>query len=362
MSEIREAILAAQKELETKEVETPAIEPVVEATPEPEVVETEKPKVERDESGKFKKKEETHEAEPEPEKAALPEATETPNEVEPEPEHQSETTKPPRALAAHLKAQWSELPDEVRKEFVRLEENSFKGVKALQQDAEMGKSLMAEIRPYEHLIKASGSTPELAVKNLFQTAAILRTGTPYEKQRALLSVAQEYGIPLNGIEQPRYDPVVEQLTKLQQQMQQNQQQQEQQAELERVNAVNSFLEEVDEKGNQKYPLDDNLAQQFFYEVTAVSEMNPNANYRERLEKAYENLSWKVPEIRNAKLTQQQAAAEAERKEKEAKALQQKKAGAVSIKGAPSTTATGSFDDLPLRDQLKMQVYGEPKRI
>lgn len=362
MSEIREAILEAQKKLEAETPETPAVEPVETETPEPAAEEAEKPKVERDESGKFKKKEEKPEVETEVEKEALPDAPETPNEVETEPEHQTETTKPPRALAAHLKAQWSELPDEIRKEFVRLEENSFKGVKALQQDAEIGKSLMAEIRPYEHLIKASGSTPEQAVRNLFQTAAILRTGTPYEKQRALLSVAQEYGIPLQGMEQPRYDPVVEQLTKLQQQMQQNQQQQEQQAESERVNAVNSFLEETDDKGNPKYPLDDSLAQQFFYEVSAVSEMNPNANYRERLEKAYENLSWKVPEIRQVKLAQQQAALEAERREKEAKALQQKKAASVSIKGAPSTTATGSFDDLPLREQLKMQVYGEPKRI
>jgi hypothetical protein len=361
MSEIREAILEAQKKLEADTPETPQIEPTVTETPEPEV-EPEKPKAERDESGKFKKKEEKSEVTHEPENEALPDAPETPNELEPEPEHQTEAIKPPRALAAHLKAKWSELPDEVRKEFARLEENSFKGVKALQQDAEIGKSLMAEIRPYEHLIKASGSTPEQAVKSLFQTAAILRTGTPYEKQRALLSVAQEYGIPLQGVEQPRYDPVVEQLTKLQQQMQQNQQQQEQQSESERVNAVNSFLEETDEKGNPKYPLDDSLAQQFFYEVSAVSEMNPNTNYRERLEKAYENLSWKVPEIRQVKLAQQQAALEAERKEKEAKALQQKKAGAVSIKGAPSTNASSSFDDLPLREQLKMQVYGEPKRI
>jgi hypothetical protein len=358
MSEIREAIEAAiassnepEQAVEQEVVETTETEPEVEAKSEPE----------RDENGRFKKKEGAEE-EAEPAQEATPEATEETEQVEPEPEPQVEQVKPPRALAAHLKAKWSELPDEVRKEFVRLENDSFKGVAALQEDARVGKALMNEITPYKPLIAAAGGTPETVVRNLLQTAAILRTGTPYEKQRAVMGIIQEYGIDLSNVQYQAPDPVLTRVQQLEQQLVQTKQQQEQQEESERINAVNSFLEEVDDKGNPKFPLDDNLAQSFYYEVLAVKETDPNAKYRDVLERAYENLSWKVPEIRQAKLAQQQAAAEAERKEKEAKSLQKKKDASVSIKGTPPSTTPASFEDLPLREQIKRQVYGGDKRI
>jgi len=358
MDTVREAIEAAVKQHEEPVTEVLAPEVTI-GEVEPEVKERE-----RDEHGKFKKKEESEpvevKTEPVTETPAI--APETPNEEQAIPEAEPDVIKPPRALAAHLKAVWSDLDPAVKKEFVRLEENSFKGVAGLQEDAKVGKSLMNEIRPFEHLIAAAGGTPETAIRNLLQTAAIFRTGTAAEKQRAVVQIIQEYGIDMGQIpQQQQTDPLYNRVQQLEQQLHQTQQQRIQQEESERVNAVTSFLEEVDTKGNQKYPLDENLEQIFYHEIAAVRKLNPNANYRDVLEKSYENVSWKVPEIREVKLAQQQAEAEAKRKEKEAQELAKKKGAAVSVTGAASPNAN-STEPSSLRDLIASQVYGDSKRI
>lgn len=342
MSDIREAIKAAIEEHnEPEKIEQPAEVIQEPLKVEPEVV--------------AKEVKETKEPLPsEPENIEQPVQEEIVQEEQP--------VKPPRALAAHLKAKWSDIDPDIKKEFVRLEENSFKGVSALQEDAKVGRSLKSIIEPYTPLIAAAGGTPETVVSNLLRTAAILRTGTPYEKQQAVYGIIQEYGIDIGNVQYQAPDPVMTRVQQLEQQLLQTKQQQEQQSELERVNAVNNFLEETDSNGNLKYPLDESLANPFYYEVLAVKETNPNAKYRDVLEKAYENLSWKVPEIRQAKLAQQQSEAEAKRKEKEAAEVAKKKGAAVSIKGTTSPSLGDNFAELPLREQLKRQVYSEPKRI
>jgi hypothetical protein len=323
-------------------------EPEVTADPEIEV----KPE-ERDEKGRFAK----NEAEAEP--VETTEAVE-PSEEIPEDEPQVEDKKPPQALAAHLKAKWSDIPPEIKNEFIRLEQASSKGVAKIQEEAKVGRSLMQEIEPYKSLIASAGGTPETAVRSLLQTAAILRTGTPAQKQNAVYSIIQEYGIQMGQMQQSQPDPYAEKIAQLEKQLQEQQQTRHQQEESVLLNTVNQFLVEADERGNPKYPLDENLEGEFGDEISAVRARNPNMAPREILEKAYERMSWKVPEIRQTLLERQQSETEAKRKEKTAQDVAKKQAAAVSIKG---NTASGAVtSETSLRDLIAGQVYGTSGRV
>jgi len=269
--------------------------------------------------------------------------------------------KPPQALAASIKAKWGELPPEIKKEFIRLEQSSAKGVVKLQEEARVGRDLMSEIEPYRALIQSAGGTPQTVVRSLLNTAAILRTGTPAQKQQAVVSIIQEYGVPMGQVpmqtETHPLETKVQQLERLLLEQQQTRQQQEQG---QIIGVVNQFLEEADEKGSLKHPLDESLEPEFADEIQAVRARNPNMSYREVLEMAYDRMSWKVPEIRQTLLERQQAEAEAKRKEKAAQEVAKKQAAAVSVKGSAANTAPSQPDSL--RSLIESQVYGNSGRI
>lgn len=343
---VRDDVLAAIE----KHNETEVVSEAPEAQ-EPEV--TEAPKEGRDDKGRFAKKEQQAPAEE-------TEAVESTEIVDPEPEPEQEAVKPPAALAAHLKAKWSEIPPELKNEFIRLEQASSKGVAKIQEEAKVGRSLMQEIEPYKGLIASAGGTPETAVRSLLQTAAILRTGSPVQKQNAVLSIIQEYGIQMGQIQQPQYDPYADKIAQLEKQLQEQQQTRQQQEESVLLNTVNQFLEEADERGNPKYPLDENLEADFGDEIAAVRARNPNMAPREILETAYERMSWKVPEIRQTLLERQNAELEAKRKEKAAQTVAKKQAAAVSVKG--NAVSGASTPEPSLREMIAGQVYGTSGRV
>jgi hypothetical protein len=341
---VREAITAAMEKHEEKEVEEVKEEVKAE---EPEKEEVKEPP----------KEEEKQEEKPE---SGDSEAESVETEDAPEAAEVKEDKKPPQALSAHLKGKWSDLPEEVKNEFIRLEHASAKGVQTLKADAQAGRSLMAEIRPYEGLIQSAGGTPETVVRNLLQTAAILRTGTTQQKQGAVLSIMQEYGIQLNGQAPAQVDPYMQEIQELRKQLEQQQQSRTQQEESVVLNTIESFLGETDDKGNPKYPLDDNLEVELVDEIASVRRKNPSKTDRQVLEQAYENVSWKVPEIRQTLIARQAADAEAKRKEKSAQEIAKKQNAGVSIKGTSATAANQK--DIPLRDLIASQVYGTDKRI
>jgi len=96
------------------------------------------------------------------------------------------------------------------------------------------------------------------------------------------------------------------------------------------------------------------------EIASIRRRNPSKTDRQVLEQAYENVSWKVPEIRQTLIQRQQAELEAKRKEKSAQDVVKKQNASVSVKGTSATVANQK--DVPLRDIIAAQIYGTDKRI
>lgn len=284
----------------------------------------------REPDGKFAKKEA-----PETPAAAAPAAPKAPAAL---PEGQGATpaaeTPPrpqiraPQGLKSELKTEWEKLDPKWQGEIDRLEKAAKAGIEKHAGMANMGQTLLAEIQPYEAMIRGAGATPQQAVRELFRTEYQLRTGTPAQKAQLIFRLAQHYGIDMSGIAQgqaPQVDPNV---TALQQRLDQMERQRQQEA-AQRTNAesahVTSTVEQFAADPKHEHFEDVRVQMGVLLESGAVK----------TLDDAYDQACWANPTIR-AKLIESQAKeAEAKRKADEREAVQAKKAAAVSVRGAPA---------------------------
>lgn len=75
--------------------------------------------------------------------------------------------------------------------------------------ARFADEIWSNMAPYADMIRAEGGTPAAAVRDLLETAAIFRRGTPAQKQQALVQIASQFNVPLPGTATPptpAFDP------------------------------------------------------------------------------------------------------------------------------------------------------------
>ncbi len=133
------------------------------------------PLQERDESGRFKAKEEGIQPGP---KSGPRQAGE----------------RAPASWRPDVREHWGQLPEPVRAEIQRRE---VEVQRTLQESAEARKNydaVMRTVAPYEAFIRAEGSNPIQAIDNLMATAAKLRTGTAPELATMVAGIVNQFGI------------------------------------------------------------------------------------------------------------------------------------------------------------------------
>ena len=129
----------------------------------------------------------------------------------------------PKSLRMELQPHWEKAPHELLSAVNQREADYEKGIAQYKtRDAE-AKSITDLFEPYQWMLRNEGATPQTAIAPLLQTAAILRTGSPAQKAQSVAQVMQQFGIPLEHIQQlfngetPQQD---NQYTQLAQQVQQ----------------------------------------------------------------------------------------------------------------------------------------------
>lgn len=204
---LREELEAAQEEANARHQSEPDEVPVREGRDEREPRaprQAEAPRQDsrpRDSTGKFLPKEaaapvEAPEPVAQPEVAAAPEPA-----VEAAPEAPADpldpTAVPPSTWSGPSKAKWAAIPQDIRQEIVKREQDVMRGF--TQQDSERayGREIRQIVQPYEAILRASNMTPQAAIQSVLNTAYILRTSDPVTKARTLQQVAKDYGVDLN---------------------------------------------------------------------------------------------------------------------------------------------------------------------
>ena len=344
---VEESVAQAIKEVEEKEnVEQPeAIEKVEETDNEP----NEEGAKARDESGKFVKKETES-----PKKEAR---EKQPQKIKPEASKEAEKPEvrdtAPQSWGAAVKGKWAELPQEVRAEIAKRENDIHQMMTRHDGELRMGREMKDVISPYMPIIAAEGGTPATAVQSLLNTAYLLRTGTPEQKRNLIQQVAQQYGVDLSQTNQnqPQIDPAIKQvmdrLSGIEQKFTDQTNLQHRLTNDKIISEIQAFAANPQ---NVHYAAVENSLAPHIAQIKAG---NPTMSTAEILQEAYQAACWANPQIRASLISAQ----EQEQAEKRKAELAKKKQAAVSVTGSPghktpsSTTKEKRSVEDDVRDAL-----------
>lgn len=310
------------------EVSEPA--PVIQDTPDPAAP----PAKEREQNGQFKAKE----------PVADPAATQIDTGVvSPAQDPAKEIIKPPEALSGAIKAKWHELPTDVQAEWAKREGDFHQMLTRHDGELRLGREMKDAVTPYMAQIQAEGGTPVGAVKDLLNTAYLLRTGSPQQKANLVSEIAKTYGVDLAQITAAPagdVDPTIQAL-------------QDQIAELRTLSNPDTIRKQLQDQQEI-----DNINA----EVKAFASDPANIHYEKvkgtmasllgngqvgSLKEAYESAIWSHPDIRSTLMqqqTQQPAKLDSD--------IASKKAAASSIHGSPGVTVPNSgAPERTLREEI-----------
>jgi hypothetical protein len=258
--------------------------------------------------------------------------------------------KAPTSWKGEAQAKWDALPPEIKAEVHRREADFHNGLKAYKGKADTFDLLDAEIRPYEAMIRAAGTNAVHAIKDFFNTAYQLKTGTPESKVETLLAIANEYGVDLSlmpdvqeriAAGQPVVPPEYQQLQQQFRQLQESVQQRELREKHEKEEAERAEMESVAQEtaawaaGKEHY-------EAVKLDMAALLE----SGRAKDLDDAYNKATWAHPEVRAKLIAQQQ---EVTRKQAVERAAAAKKAASTNVttRGTPpakQTAVVGTMED------------------
>lgn len=249
----------------------------------------------------------------------------------------------PNTWTPAAKAKFGTLDPEVQNEIVKREKEMSRAITAHDQDRTFGKTLRDVVGPYMPMINSEGSTPEIAIQSMLNTAYKLRNSTPQEKGVLLANLARQYGADLSAFtgdpdEQAYVDPIVQALQQKVQQLegyltQQHTQQQ-------------SFSEQNVLRDIEKFGSDP--AHPHFEAVGQKMADLIKAGIAADLQDAYDQAIYMLPEVRQQVISAQQT--DAQRKQIEDaknKAARARQLASVNLNSRPSPvpakTMSGSID-------------------
>lgn len=253
---------------------------------------------------------------------------------------------PPPNLRPELRAAWDAAPPELRKYISDREAEVHKGFTRMDEERQFGKTMRETISPYAAMIQSEGGDPASAVKALLNTAYILRSGSVQQKVTALQAVAQQYGIPLDNVQQlqqqQRVDPNVAALQHQVQQLTQSQQRQLQEREQAEQLHIQTTLDTFAAAPGHEH----------FEQVKPHMAALLEKDLAKDLQDAYDQAVWARPDLRQTVLAaQQQTAEQARVTQAQARAAAAKQA-AGSVAGTPGVSIPVGAPDRSLREELR----------
>lgn len=115
---------------------------------------------------------------------------------------QATVDAPPKRLETKFPAaEWAALPPKVKEAYREYESNMGRMADRYGKAAKSWEAVQQVITPYEEMIRSEGGNPIGAIQSLFETARVLRVGTPDQKLHLIYQMAQVYNIPLQRGEQ-----------------------------------------------------------------------------------------------------------------------------------------------------------------
>lgn len=243
----------------------------------------------------------------------------------------------PNTWRKEIASEYGALPESVRQEIHRREEDFHKGISQYRDAAAFGHSMFEDVAPHFDAIRQTGATPKDVVRDVMNAWRALATGTADQKRDTLLRLADGYGISLDELMESRYReppsapeiaPVLQRLQRLESTITESQRAREEAERAERISQAQKFLSD---------PAREHI-EAVFDDVVALVRAGKTP------EQAYEQAIWAHPETR-AKLIAKQDDERRQREAEQAAAARKAAAANVARRGTPpAATPPGSMDD------------------
>lgn len=256
----------------------------------------------------------------------------------------------PGNLKPELRAAWDAAPPELRKWISDREAEVHKGFTRMDEERQFAKSMRETIAPYHAMIQAEGGEPVSAVKALLNTAYVLRAGSPSQKVMALQSIAAQYGITPEHVQQVQaqrgqQQPVDPTVAAMQRELQQLKTEREREVADRQQQAQIQFQTEIEAFATSP-------GHEHFEQVKPHMAALLSNNLAKDMQDAYDQAVWARPDLRQTVLAaHQQTAQQAQVTQAQARAAAARKA-AGSVAGSPGTSIPVAAPDRSLRDELR----------
>lgn len=246
----------------------------------------------------------------------------------------------PKTWRKEAAAAWDSLPDVIKQEVAKREEDMFKGIEGYKNQAAIGSNFAQMLEPFQPYFAMTGANPYEEIQGLLGLAHTAKFGTAEQKMDMVLAIMQDCGLdPLDAAEfaqsKPQPDP---QIVALQRELNQVKSAQRND-ELARQNAARSTIDAQ----IQAFAADPKNI--YFEEVIDEMAAFYNSGISKTLEDAYERAVRANP-VTHAK-EQARLAAEAQA-QAQAKRQQAQQATAANLRTstrqASATAPTGTIDE------------------
>jgi len=250
----------------------------------------------------------------------------------------------PQSWTAEAKLEWANASPRLREEIVKRENDMHQALTRHDGDLRLGREIKEVVAPYMPIITAEGGTPAAAVRDLLNTAYVLRTGTPEQKKAIIFNTAKQFNIDIGVPTDQEYeDPTIASLKQQIEELRQSANPQ----------AIESRLREQIESDKVKSEIAAFASQPehvHFETVRPLMVAILNSGQAKDLKEAYDMACMANPQIR----TSLEASKAAEQQAKRKQEIAAKKQAAASVTGSPAvpSNAKAKNSNTSVEDDLR----------
>jgi hypothetical protein len=213
----------------------------------------------------------------------------------------SESGKPPVGLSLEAREAWNDVPDAVKADIVKRENDYAAGIEKHRQNSSRAEGMDRALAPFSQYLQMNGG-PGQALKGLLETGSHLQMGSPQQKAQVVAQLINQFGVDVKTLDsmlvgeapsqesqqQNQFQQMInQQMAPVQQQLQgyqQREQQQHQQQQQHINQEINSF----------------GATHEFYHDVRGqmadLMDMAANANREMNMEEAYNLACSATPQI------------------------------------------------------------------
>lgn len=107
-----------------------------------------------------------------------------------------DASKPPQGWTPAMKEKWTAVPEDIKAEIIRREEDMAAGVQRIMQQTEPMRQVWGVLEPYAQYFDHIDMHPVEYLSQVIASEQILALGNPAQKFSQLLEIADGYGIPI----------------------------------------------------------------------------------------------------------------------------------------------------------------------